>query len=104
MELPFEKDTPELLAACAMALRPLSALSPAKEEAPQMPSEVQPHAGTLWQRFPGGNAVMKQSGGSFGAATQTALPNYLPERSTGISVEALSRAVERDARRFDAKA
>lgn len=101
MELPFEHDSLELLAACAMALRPLPAIPAAKEAPPLVQAEALPPAGTIWQRFPGGSAVMKQAGSTFGADDGTVLPDHLPERSAGISVEALSRAVERDARRFD---
>ena len=103
MELPFEKDSLELLAACAVALLPLPAVPAAKEAQPLAQAEALPLAGTVWQRFPGGTAVMKQSGSSFAADDGTVLPDHLPERSAGFSVEALSRAVERDARRFDAK-
>jgi len=104
MELPFENDSLELLETCAMALRPLPGAPAAKEAQPSVQTEALPLAGTVWQRFPGGNAVMKQSGSTFRADYGTVLPEHLPERSAGISAEALSRVVERDARRFDANA
>lgn len=104
MVLPFEHDSLELLEACALALRPLPAVPAAKEVQPLAQAEALPLAGGVWQRFPGGSAVMTQSGSSFAADYGTVLTDHLPERSAGISVEALSRAVERDARRFDTKA
>ena len=104
MELPFENDSLELLEACAMALRPLPGVPAAKEAQPSVQAEVLSPAGSLWQRFGGGNAVIKQPDSNPVASYGAVFSEDLPESSAGFSIEALSRAVERDARRFDVNA
>ena len=102
MELPFEHDSLELLNACAVALLPLSPVPSPQHENPFAQTEVLPAAENHRAWNPGGNATMRQVGGTFGADFGAVASDFLPDYSAGISVEALSRAVERDARRFDA--
>ena len=101
MVLPFEHDSLELLEACAMALLPLQPAPAASEELPKARSGASPKADTLWQRLPGGSAVLTQPGGSPAWMYGQFSPEQIVEKSVGISAEALSRAVERDARRYE---
>ena len=99
--LPFEHDSLELLKACALALLPVQPGAAASQEPGQAQSAAVRAAGTVWQRLPGGSAVMKQADSSPASAYGRFSPEQMAEKSVGVSVEALSRAVERDARRFD---
>lgn len=102
MTLPFELDSLELLDACAVALLPLSPVPDEKRDKPFVCDEVLPVSEAHSPWFSAERAVLKRSNGTFGAESGAVSLEYLPQISAGISVEALSRAVERDARRFDA--
>ena len=104
MVLPFENDSLALLTACAEALVPLPGIPNTQEASPLAQTEILPPAQTVRQRFSDDHALMKQTesptGGEYGRIPL--MPTM--EKESGFSVEALSRAVERDARRFDANA
>lgn len=104
MTLPFEHDSLELLDACAAALLPTPAIPNAQDAPPLAQTAASSSEETLWQRFPDDRTVIKQPGShTIGAYGLTPL-TPMPENGGGFSVEALSRAVERDARRYDANA
>ncbi|MBE6932487.1 MAG: hypothetical protein E7464_03775 [Ruminococcaceae bacterium] len=104
MELPFENDSLELLEACAMALLPLPGTAEEKIVPPMSKSDDTPAAGSLPHRFFGSETVIKQPESYFVGDNVPVFPAHSENNSTVFSVEALSRAVERDARRFDANA
>ncbi len=96
--LPFETDAPALLAAIALALRPLNPAGTSEASAAQVASPEAER--TIWYRTPGGSAKTATVTGS--PASAASEPYWLTpdSREPAPSVEAISRAIERDARRF----
>lgn len=100
--LPFEHDSLELLEACALALLPLRSVPEAQAHiAQEQQAVLKPTSGTVWQRLPGGSPVMKSGGGHPVSTFDPVAAESLPMQSVGGTIEDISRAVERDARRFD---
>ena len=94
--LPFERDSAELLEAAALAL----------EAVALYPAQAQPapaRASALRRRESGADDALR--GASDPAPEEEALFSLLdlPPRGAGYSAEALSREIERDARRYEAK-
>ncbi len=100
--LPFEGEAPALLAALAQALLPVAL--PPEEAAGQ--KEKSRAAAAQAQAEAGRRAARESAGASASGSpwVRTLLPEAVrsfADREAGLSPQALSRAVERDARRFD---
>lgn len=104
MILPFEHDSLALLEVCAEALVPLPSVPNTQEASSLAQTGILPPAQTVRQRFSDDHALMKQTESLTGGEYRRMPLMPTMEKETGFSVEALSRAVERDARRFDANA
>ena len=98
--MPFEQDDMELIEACAMALQPVEPTVLTASGAAQAGSAVQSR---------GRGSPIRTEAASVPAAPALTEPEQLYEfwdlpvsPGAAADVEALSRAVERDARRFEA--
>jgi len=102
MILPFEQDALPLLEACAMALLPLNAATQREAQASDTSASPQGTHRAVWQRSPGGSAVVREAFVSSADLTQgdNSFLSLLPQ-DTILNAEALSKAIERDARRYD---
>lgn len=100
--LPFEHDSLELLEACALALLPLRSVPEAQaHRAQEQQAASKPSAGTVWHRLPGGSPIIERSGSHPASAFDPVAAEPLPLQSAGLTIEEISRTVERDARRFE---
>ena len=100
MELPFELDSPELLEAAAAALTALTPVPAQERTEVSRRTETAP-AHAMWQRESAADpAVLRtledasETGTVFSRLDLAAI-------GAGLSPEALSREIERDARRFE---
>lgn len=91
MILPFETDELALLEACAMALAALSS--------DRTHFASQPFRQMVFKRLPGEAAVMEPTAHDT-ETERLLLSAAYPMAGEALSVEALSRSIERDARRF----
>ncbi len=102
MTLPFEQDALSLLEACAMALLPLNAAAQSESQASNASASQQGAHHAVWQRSPGGSAVVTKARTPAADWTESDISfvSLLPQTTT-LNAEALSKAIERDARRYD---
>ena len=99
-ELPFELDSPELLEAVSAALAALTPVPARERTAVSRRAESAP-ACAVWQRERGGDPAVQFASAALPEA-ETVFSWLDPAAiGAGLSPEALSREIERDARRFE---
>ena len=99
-ELPFELDSPELLEAVSAALAALTPV-PAREPAAVSRRAENSPAYAVWQRESGGEAAALNASETLPEAENVFSWLDPAAIGAGLSPEALSREIERDARRFE---